>query len=573
MRRLSTSIENIKPHYDVVVIGSGYGGGIAASRLARAGQRVCVLERGREIQPGEYPNNKLNLIREVQTDLPIKHVGSPTALFDIRYNDDINVVLGCGLGGTSLIGSGASLRADPRVFQDERWPVEIRNEPEMEQYYRYAEDMLKPVPYPEGFPELAKLDALEKSAAHLKEEFSRIPICTNFDELEGGVNDVGVMQRPCVGCGDCESGCNYHAKNTVLMNYLPDAANHGAEIFTQASVRYVERAAERWRVYAARMDGSAATIAISADIVILAAGTLGTTEILLRSAERGLPLSAAVGSRFSGNGDMVGWTYNADVPIHGIGFGTHVPGDMAPVGPCVSGMIDGRKNRDLEDGWVLEEGGMPGAISPFLPLLLAAGAKLMGEDTDSGFRDRAKEKAREIQSKLMGPYTGAVNHTQTYLLMVHDDSEGRMYLDDDRLRISWPDVGDRPVFKKGSELLQRASEALGGTYVPNLTWNELTGQQLLTGHPLGGAPMAEDAQDGVVNHKGQVFSDVSGSAVHQGLYVMDGAIIPRSLGANPLLTICALAERSCRHLAETHGWSINYDLPSRSTGRNLAPSA
>jgi cholesterol oxidase len=166
----------------------------------------------------------------------------------------------------------------------------------------------------------------------------------------------------------------------------------------------------------------------------------------------------------------------------------------------------------------------------------------------------------------MGAYTGAVNHTQTYLLMVHDDSEGRMYLDDDRLRISWPDVGARPVFKKGSELLRQASEALGGTYVPNLTWNELTGQQLLTGHPLGGAPMAEDARDGVVNHKGQVFSDVSGSAVHRGLYVMDGSTIPRSLGANPLLTICALAERSCRHLAEDHGWSIKYDLPSRSAG-------
>lgn len=118
MDRLSRPAGSIKAHYDVVVVGSGYGGAIAASRLARAGQEVCVLERGRELQPGEYPNTKLSLLRETQTDLPLAHLGSPTALFDLRYNEDINVVAGCGLGGTSLINSGASLRADPRIFED-----------------------------------------------------------------------------------------------------------------------------------------------------------------------------------------------------------------------------------------------------------------------------------------------------------------------------------------------------------------------------------------------------------------------------------------------------------------------
>jgi cholesterol oxidase len=82
--RLSTPIESLKPHYGVVVVGSGYGGGIAASRLARAGQSVCVLERGRELQPGEYPNTLLDGIREIQTDLPGGHVGSRTGLYDLR---------------------------------------------------------------------------------------------------------------------------------------------------------------------------------------------------------------------------------------------------------------------------------------------------------------------------------------------------------------------------------------------------------------------------------------------------------------------------------------------------------
>ena len=80
MARLSSPIENLKTHYPVVVIGSGYGGGIAASRLARSGQLVCVLERGKEFQPGEYPDTEPEVLREFQADLPDKHIGLRTGL-------------------------------------------------------------------------------------------------------------------------------------------------------------------------------------------------------------------------------------------------------------------------------------------------------------------------------------------------------------------------------------------------------------------------------------------------------------------------------------------------------------
>src|ERR1700716_3429326 len=103
MTRISLPIEQIKGHYTVVVIGSGYGGAIAASRMARAGQTVCLLERGKELQPGEYPDTLIEATRELQADSAIGHEGSPTGLYDLRINPDINVVLGCGLGGTSLI--------------------------------------------------------------------------------------------------------------------------------------------------------------------------------------------------------------------------------------------------------------------------------------------------------------------------------------------------------------------------------------------------------------------------------------------------------------------------------------
>ena len=129
MSRLSSPIEKIQDHYTVVVVGSGYGGAIAASRLARAGQKVCVLERGREHQPGEYPENEAEALREVQTDAPDGHLGPKTGLYDFRLNDDLNVFVGCGLGGTSLVNANVALRADKRVFQDRRWPRALRRGP------------------------------------------------------------------------------------------------------------------------------------------------------------------------------------------------------------------------------------------------------------------------------------------------------------------------------------------------------------------------------------------------------------------------------------------------------------
>ena len=230
MRRLSHPISNIKRHYKVVVVGSGYGGAIAASRLARAGQRVCVLERGKEFLPGEYPNSLVSALPELQADLPTGRIGSRDGLYDLRVNSDINVFMGCVLGGTLLVNANVSLRAEPRVFDDDRWPQPLRDSLDsLEEGYRRAEEMLKPRLYPDNFPRLAKMQAHQKSANHMGQEYQRTPINVIFED---GVNHVGVEQRVCKLCSDCVSGCNYSAKNTILMNYLPDASNHGAEIYT-----------------------------------------------------------------------------------------------------------------------------------------------------------------------------------------------------------------------------------------------------------------------------------------------------------------------------------------------------
>lgn len=573
MTSISFPIENIKEHYDVVVIGSGYGGGIAASRLARAGRKVCLLERGKEYLPGEFPDTLLEANDAMQIDTAAKHFGSKTALFDFHVNEDINVLVGCGLGGTSLINANVVIEADSRVFDEPVWPKAYVADLDtrIAQGYAEARKMLKPNPYPQDFPSLKKMEAMEKSAAYMKEPFVRAPIAVTFEKYEDDVNHVGVKQTACILCGDCVSGCNHTSKNTVQMNYLPDAWNHGAEIYTEAAVEYVERQAGKWLVHfevqgVGREKFGAPDLFVSADIVVVSAGTLGSTEILLRSKENGLPVSDMLGKRFSGNGDALGFAYNTDQQINGIGWGTRKPDPDNPVGPCITSIIDTRKTvENYKDGMTIEEGSVPGALSPILPAAFAGVAKLLGKDTDKGLRDFVSESGRELESLVRGSYHGAVNNSQIFLVMTHDSDDGVMCLKDDRLRIDWPGVGKEAIFKKVEERLYQATEALGGTYLRNPIWTKLFDHDLVTVHPLGGCVMGEDADSGVVNHKGQVFASTEGDAVHEGLYVADGSVIPISVGTNPLLTICATAERTMALMADDYDWTITYDLPSKPT--------
>lgn len=217
---------------------------------------------------------------------------------------------------------------------------------------------------------------------------------------------------------------------------------------------------------------------------------------------------------------------------------------------------------ELDEGIVIEEGAIPGGLAPYLPPVFGTSGVLLGRDADSQLGDKAGEFKRELESLLMGPHIGAMRNTLTYLVMAHDDSEGRLELDDDHVTVRWPGVGDKPIFSSIDAKLLRASKPHDGKYVKNPQWTKQLGNRLITVHPLGGCPMGADAASGVVNHKGQVFHSTAGTDVYESLYVADGSIVPCSLGVNPLLTISSLAERTAGLLAEDRGWKIDYDRPT-----------
>jgi cholesterol oxidase len=554
--------------YDVVVVGSGYGGAIAASRLARTGRSVCLLERGREIAAGEFPDTLARAACQLQVTSGGRRLGSRTGLFDLRAGNDLNVVVGCGLGGTSLINAGVALRPPDWVFDDDRWPTDLRGQAGragLAPYFARAETMLGSTPYPETWEEPTKLGALRRGVGGIRETVTRPPINVTFDD---GPNAAGIEQRACVLCGDCVSGCNHRAKNTVAENYLPDAVAHGAHIFCETSVRTVERAHDgapaRWRVSCeVAADGrgrfDAPSSFVFADVVVLAAGTLGSTEILARSRDRGLAVSPRLGHRFTGNGDVLAFAYDVQgSPMRGIGMGRRqVTADNA-VGPSITGAVDRTGTPQPGKGALIEEGAIPGALRYLMPAALAVAADIDDGGSPLAFTQRVWRRITATAGAALDPTDGPADRTLTYLVMSDDVGDGHLDFVDDTVRVRWAAVGDLPIFDSNADTLRALTERMPAQYVQNPLWSPMFRESLVTVHPLGGCAMGDDGDSGVVDHRGQVFSG-RGTDVHDGLLVTDGAIVPRPLAVNPLLTISALAERAVDLLARDRSWTIGTD--------------
>jgi cholesterol oxidase len=553
----------MRDRYDVVVVGSGYGGAIAASRLARAGRSVCLLERGRELRPGDFPATMVDAAGQLQLRKGARRLGRATGLFDLRAGHDLSVLVGCGLGGTSLINAGVALRPPAHIYDDDRWPTALRGRDvgpaELEPYFAAAQRMLGSTRYPDDWPEPTKLAALSRAATGVGATVQRPPINVTFTD---GPNAAGVEQRACTRCGDCVTGCNHGAKNTVAMNYLPDAVAHGAEVYCEAEVRTVLPAGDDgWVVsFGVRAGGRARFDApgsfVLADVVVLAAGTLGSTEILLRSRDEGLATSPHVGRRFSGNGDVLAFAYGVKDPdMRGIGTGGRKVTARNAVGPCITGMIDLTEVDTPSRVALIEEGAIPGALRALMPAAFAVAADIDGGGGPADFARRLVRRARATRGAVLDPTGGPADRSLTYLVMSDDAGDGELTLDGDELRVEWPAVGDLPVFDNDAALLRSASEALGAEFVGNPLWSPMLHDSLVTVHPLGGCVMADDGTRGVVDDRGRVFTG-DGRATHDGLLVADGAIVPRPLAVNPLLTISALAERACALLAMDRGWTV-----------------
>jgi cholesterol oxidase len=348
---------------------------------------------------------------------------------------------------------------------------------------------------------------------------------------------LDVQQSPCRNCGECDIGCRHNAKNTLDLNYLALAQQrHGAEVRPLAEVVAIVPEAGGYRVhYRDRTTFTAASV--WAPLVVVAAGTINTLELLLRCRDEYavLPnLSPTLGQNFSGNGDFLCAVLNTPQPLdpwHG---------------PVITTAI---RYLDDDHHFYLQEGG----FSPELAFLIAAfrpdadyfGKLLRGP---IGHAARMRWFYQELTRLVRDPL--ALSRTlpsdaMIFLGMGQDASDGRVLLRKrwgrrPKLELVWDHARSRPLIDRMETEFRRIADQLGGDYVSNPLWSRLG--RLITVHPLGGCGIADDPASGVLDPYGEVWG-------YPSLFVVDGSAVPRAIGPNPSLTISALAERLADRIA------------------------
>lgn len=577
----------------VIVIGSGYGGSVAAYRLSRQLNKappgrthgILVLERGREYAPGEFPDRIEDVASRTRVHAPGRGgvAGDGDALFHVHVGEGVDTLVGSGLGGTSLINANVALRPDAGTFTSGAWPRALRHELHeggpgtLAEAFDIIERLLDIAPAQER-ASLAALDkhrAFRHTAQALGLETATAPVAITLGEPgQPRRNMHGIRQAPCTHCGNCITGCNVGAKNSLAMNLIPAAQAAGVKFYTGARVLTVEPhpvpgSGPRWRIRfeptcRETVAHAAGPFLIDADHVILAAGTLGSTEILARSAQHPLmSVSSRLGQRFSTNGDFVAMSFGERIRVGATG----TPDWSRPggCGPTITAVARGPVPRGGEARYTLEEGALPAAASRLIGEVLTTAAQIgrIGRNRlPAWFRGRISDPLA-FQPEVLA-------NSQVFLVMGDDGAAGSLRFEGGRTPEDtgqivpvWPgrETAVAAAIDAAFQRLDRRSGLHGGQFVPSPGWRllgatagaamsgTLPGGRMVTVHPLGGCAMAESGREGVVDHLGRVFRG-DGDAVHEGLYVLDGAIVPEALGVNPFLTIAALAWRASSALAD-----------------------
>jgi cholesterol oxidase len=521
--------------YDAIIIGSGFGGSVAALRLAEAGMRVLVLERGRRWTKETLPRNPGDAWLWSH-----EHPERDNGWLDLRLFPHMAVAQGAAVGGGSHIYANISTEAPARSFAA-GWPPEITHD-ELKSHYDTVADVMEVGPVPDlqwtKRMQLVK-DAADKAGYGAR--FRPLDLAVQFDpdwtyqEIDKGeaaskprINKHGATQGTCVHLGTCDIGCAVMARNTLDLNYLYVAENrHHVEVRPLHLADRIEQDGTGWRVGFDSLESSERVAGTeSARIVILAAGSLGSTELLLRNRDihRTLPeLSAMLGRNWSGNGDFLTPT---------LYFGREVDADQ---GPTIAAAIDFEDATINGQQFWVQDGGIPALLPAWLARKaespnLSMRAKLLID----GLRRILRHD--DPLRPLMPWFAQGVDAGNGVLSL----TEAGAFTEGGALHLEWDVEASRPVIDTIIGMHKLLAANTGGEAIVPPTWSLF--RDLVTPHPLGGCGMGADATAGVVNHMGAVFG-------YRNLYVLDGAIVPRALGVNPSRTIAALAERNARLIA------------------------
>jgi cholesterol oxidase len=516
-------------NFDVIVIGSGFGGAISGCRLAEAGYKVLILERGRRWDKSSYPREPLD-----PWIWSNEHPELENGWLDLRVFPHMAVAQGAAVGGGSLIYASVSVKAPDTVFES-GWPAEITASELAPHYDRVARFMnVQRMPDNQWNPRTHLMkDAAD--AIGQGSRFKMLELAVSFDpdltydpHHPPGIQDSkqfqnaqGVTQGYCIHAGTCDIGCPVYAKNTLDLNYIPWAEKHGAEVRPLHVVRDIAPVEGGYRVSFDRLDGGHKIAGSeTARLVIVAAGSLGSTELLLqcRDLNQSLPLiSRRLGANWSSNGDFLTPAIYANRALY------------PDQGPTIASAIDFLDRSDNGQSFWVEDGGFPHILGSYLMKQPSLGIRgLHAQALIAGVQGLLRDFSA-VRNVMPWFAQGVDAGNGVLSLQPQWGLPGRMRLD-----LQWDISRSRPLFDTVVAMHQRLSMATGGLPILSPGW--LLSHDLITPHPLGGCNIGQTTDTGVVGHNGEVFN-------YRNLYVADAASIPTPLGVNPSRTIGALAER------------------------------
>ncbi len=518
--------------YDYIIIGSGFGGSVAALRLAEKGYRVAVLERGRRFRDGDYPETNWALWNWLWRP----QLGC-TGIQELTLLKNTLVLSGAGVGGGSLVYCAVLLEPPEPFFRDPQWAALDPDWREtLHPHYQTARQMLGVAPN----PKLWKSDELLREYAReigREAHFKPTEVGIYFGDPDRETPDPyfggkGPTRRGCDHAGRCMVGCNAGGKNSLDRNYLYLAESLGAEIHPLTEVTRIEPLAEGgYRISSQpsnrRLGGRQVWRARG---VVVAAGALGTNRLLLKSKRSGaLPrLSAQLGQTARTNSEIL------------LGVTADDPNDRYCDGIAITSSLFVDATTHVEPVRYPE-----GSNAMFI-----LGTLL----TDGG--GRLPRPLRYLLNIVRHPlqFLRTLNPRgwarRSVILLVMQTVDNKMAFGLHR-RWLWPwqhklgSTVDGRAIPSYLPAANAAGRALAAR-MPGQAKNAITEVLLntpLTAHIMGGCVIGADPDHGVIDKKCQVFG-------YENMYIVDGAALPANLGVNPSLTITALAEYAMSHIPD-----------------------
>ena len=503
-------------NFDVVIVGSGFGGSVAALRLTEKGYRVAVLEAGRRFADDEFAKTSWNL-RKYLWAPQLKCFG----IQRIHLLRNVMVLAGAGVGGGSLVYANTLYRPLKPFYEDRQWAHITDWQDELEPFYDQASRMLGVVTNPTTTPSDVVMQKVAKDMG-VEDSYHATPVGVFFGEPGQKAEDpyfggAGPERTGCTECGGCMSGCRVGAKNTLVKNYLYLAEKLGAKVFPLTTVTRLNENDGTWTIDT-RMTGGKATRTFTADQVVVAAGTWGTQQLLHQAKASTLPkISGKLGELTRTNSESI------------IGAARYT------VDP----------DNDFTQGVAITSSIHPDEITHIEPVRYGKGSNAMGM-LQTLATDGAMSTPRWLQFikqavrhplrllRLLSVHRWS-ERTVILLVMQSLDNSITTFLKRGKLTSKQGHGEPNPAFiPAGHEANLLAAKHIDG--MAGGTWGELFNIPL-TAHFIGGCAIASSQDDGVIDPYHRVFN-------YPGLSVVDGAAISANLGVNPSLTITAQAERA-----------------------------